>query len=66
MIELLFTLIFVGSYFFIALSVKSILYIYEHEESIENEIKIFDDNFKKIHNLQSDSDYKLGSGHLYE
>jgi len=66
MIELIFTLIFIGSFFFISISVKSVLYVDEHVQSIENEINIFDDNFKKIQNLESDSDYKLGSGHLYE
>ena len=50
----------------IGIRAKRILYVDEHVQSIENEITIFDDNFKIIQKLDSVYDFKLGSGHLYE
>ena len=46
---------------------KSSLYIYEHESSIKRELKTFDANFKELSkNNETESEFKLSNGHLYE
>ena len=53
--------------FLFALYAKKNLYIHEHEKSIRDELEAFDSNLQAIRNqLEQASDYKLGSGHLYE
>lgn len=64
--ELIFTLIFITIFLVIGICAKSILYVDEHVRSIENELTIFDTNFSEIENIDKVSDFKLGSGHLYE
>ena len=66
MIELIFLAIFIIMVLIIGIRAKGILYVDEHVQFIENEITIFDDNFKIIQKLDSVYDFKLGSGHLYE
>ena len=66
MIETIFTLIFVMAGVFISFRAKNILYVDEHILSIQNELNTFDENIKKIKGIEDDSDFKLGSGHIYE
>jgi hypothetical protein len=66
MIESIFPLIFVIIVFVLGILAKRILYVDEHEASILNELNTFDDNFQAMENLDKESDYKLGSNHLYQ
>jgi uncharacterized membrane protein len=46
---------------------KSSLYIYEHESSINAELKKFDSNFKELsQHTEKEIDYELSGNHLYE
>ena len=66
MVELIFLIIFVFVVFILALLSKKILYVNEHFQSIKNELKTFDDNYKAIEYIDKIPDFKLGSGHLYK
>jgi hypothetical protein len=65
MIESFFFVIFVLIVFVLAIMYKKILYIDEHVHAIENELNTFNDNFKAIQNIENQSDFKLGTGHIY-
>ena len=64
--ESIFTLIYIVAFLFFAFRFKSILYVDEHNLSIQNGLNTFDENFKKIERIEDVSDFELGSGHLYE
>lgn len=66
MVEFVFATIFVIIVFIIGILSKKVLYVNEHELSIENELKIFRDNFKTIDDIDKVSDFKLGNKHLYK
>ncbi|WP_154662157.1 hypothetical protein [Siansivirga zeaxanthinifaciens] len=50
----------------IAVCIKSDLYVDEHNLAIQNELDTFDKNFKHIESIEIDSNFKTGSGHLYQ
>ncbi|MDO6596896.1 hypothetical protein Q4512_08205 [Oceanihabitans sp. 2_MG-2023] len=59
------TIIFVVTVLVLGIFLKKTLYIHEHDASIEKELKLFDENLKKINDLDVSSNYKLGSNHIY-
>ena len=65
MIEMIFTIIFVIIVFVIGILTKRILSNNEPQQSIENGLYIFNDNFDTIKSIDKTSDFDLGSGHLY-
>ncbi len=66
MIESIFTLIFVLVIFILGILAKRILYVDEHVQSIQDELNTFNDNLKSIENIDLESSFKLGSGHVYQ
>ncbi len=66
MIEFIFTLLSFLLILILGKWAKRVLYVHEHEESINNELDTFNSNIQAIHQLEQKSDYTLGSGHIYE
>lgn len=66
MFESILTMIFCITMIIIAFRVKSILYVDEHNQSIQNELNTFNDNFEKLNQIEELSNFNIGSGHLYE
>lgn len=51
--------------FLFVINFKKIVYANEYEAAIGKEIEIFDNNFKDLNAIDLNSDYTLGSNHLY-
>lgn len=51
--------------FLFVINFKKIVYANEHEASIGKEIEIFNNNFEDLDAIDLNSDYTLGSNHLY-